>query len=53
MINPPALREAQAMRAYVLLFFKYIFSDFCQSPISSTSTGPIFTKFAALVELWL
>jgi len=25
MINPPALREAQAMRAYVLLFFKMYF----------------------------
>jgi len=33
----------------------YIFlgpTDFCQT-IISTSTGPIFTTFAGLVELWL
>jgi len=31
----------------------YVCSDFCQTnQIISTSTGPIFTKFAVLVKLW-
>ena len=44
------------MRAYVLhvflIYFFFIFSDFCR-PIISTSTGPIFTKFEGLVELFV
>jgi len=34
LVSPPALRVAQARRAYVLLMFYfifYIFSDFCQT----------------------
>ena len=41
----------QARRAYVLLLFKNILVISVR-PIISTSTGPIFTKFAGLVELW-
>jgi len=53
--RPPALLEAQARRAYVsLLFFNiYLFIYCLVRPIISTSTGPIFTEFAGLVELWL
>ena len=53
-ISSPALRQAQARRAYVMLmFFLLIFRFVVISviPIISTSTGPIFTKFAGLVEL--
>jgi len=52
LISPPARREAQARRAYVLLLFKNILVINVRS-IIATSTGPIFTKFAGLVELWL
>jgi len=48
----PALREAQASRAYVLLLFKNIFSDFCQPNYLNIYRGQIFTKFAGLVEHW-
>jgi len=48
----PALREAQARRAYVILLFKKYLLVIFFRPIISTSTGPIFTKFAGLVELW-
>ena len=41
-ISPPA----------VLLLFKKTFLEIAARPIISTSTGPIFTKFARLVELW-
>jgi len=33
--------------------FQKIFSVISVRPIISTSTGPIFTKFAGLVDLWL
>jgi len=52
--SPPALREAQARWTYVLLMF-FIFKIFLVTfvtPIISASIGPIFTKFAGLVELW-
>ena len=56
LISSPALREAQARRAYVLLMFFYLKNILVISvsvrPIISTSTGPTFTKFSALVELW-
>ena len=49
LINPPALREAQAGRAYVfLMFYFFIFSVTSVRPIISTSAGPIFKKFAGL-----
>jgi len=52
--SPPALREAQARWAYVLLMF-FIFKIFLVTfvtPIISASIRSIFTKFAGLVELW-
>jgi len=31
LISPPALRKALARRAYILLLFKNIFNNFCQT----------------------
>ena len=47
------LDHPRSMRAYVLLvFYFYIFLVISIRPIISTPNGPIFTKFAELVELW-
>ena len=45
LISPPAVREAQARRVYVLLLF-YIFLVISVRSIFSTSPGPTFKKFA-------
>jgi len=55
-ISPPALHEAQATTAYVLLmfyFFYYIALVISLRPIISTSKGLMFMKFAGVVEVWL
>ena len=54
LVSPPALRQAHAKRAYVLLVFYFlkIFLVISVRPIISTSARPIFAKFAGLVELW-
>jgi len=46
-----AAPECGLMHVFLIYFF-FIFSDFCR-PIISTSTGPIFTKFESLVELFV
>ena len=53
LISPSALRQAQARRVYVLLmfYFFYIFLLISVRPVISTSTAPIFTEFAGLIEL--
>lgn len=50
-VSPPALRKAQARRAYVLLMFKKVLVISVRTVIS-TSTVPIFAEFAGMVELY-
>jgi len=50
LVSPPRLRSRR--RAQVLpVFLTYLFLTISVSPIISTSTGQIFTKFAEFVEL--
>ena len=52
-IIPPALHKSAGDKVYVVpMFFKLYFLVIFVRPIISTSTRPIFTKFAGLVELW-
>jgi len=51
------LTSPDVCMAYVLLlfhiyFFIFIFNDYVR-PVTATSAGLIFIKFARLVELWL
>jgi len=51
LVSPPGLAEAGL---YVLLVFYFIYTFLVISfrPIISTSTEPIFTKFAGIAEVW-
>jgi len=49
LISPPGCSGLRSASVYLFI----IFLSISVGPIISTSTGPIFTKFAGLVELWL
>jgi len=49
LISPPGCSGLCSASVYLFI----IFLSISVGPIISISTGPIFTKFAGLVELWL
>ena len=52
LVSPPALREAQARRAYVLMLLFFYLKNILVIYVRPIIYRPIFTKFAGLVELW-
>jgi len=53
LFSPPGFKKAEGGLCVLLLFYLKIFLVISVTPVISTSTRPIFTKFARMVELWL